>query len=214
VSAGSTGRPRPAAVLWDADGVLQTVPRGWEHTMRPVVEGQVDDVERFLVEAFEAEAPSLRGDVPWSHQLTDLLERWGVPHLHDEALRVWFTILRVDDVWDLVRRVRDGGVECHLASNQDRARADHMRREIGYDGLLDSCFFSCDLGAAKPQPEFFRAILDRLGVEPQRALFVDDNPVNVAEAGAFGLRALCWNDREDVGLLHDWLVEQGALDPS
>ena len=57
-----TPRTTPSAVLWDADGVLQTVPRGWEHTMRPVVEGHVEDVDRFLVEAFEAEAPSLRGE--------------------------------------------------------------------------------------------------------------------------------------------------------
>ena len=203
---------RPRVALWDADGVLQTVPRGWEHTMRPVVQGHVEDVERFLVEAFEAEAPSLRGEIPWNRQLTDLLERWGVPHLYDESLRVWFTILRVEDTWDLVREVRDHGIACHLASNQDRSRAEHMCREVGYDGLLDSCFFSCDLGVAKPQPAFFHRVLAELGVEPHRALFVDDNPVNVAEATAVGLRALCWNDREDTGLLRDWLVDQGALE--
>ena len=214
MSGGPASASRPAVVLWDADGVLQTVPRGWEHSMRPVVEGQVDDVEKFLIEAFEAEVPSLRGEIPWSRQLTDLLERWGVPQLHDEALRVWFTILPVEVSRDLVRRVRAGGVTCHLASNQDRTRAEHMRREVGYDELLDGCFFSCDLGAAKPQPEFFRLVLDRLGVEPQQALFVDDNPVNVAEADALGLRALCWNDREDIDILRGWLVEQGALDPS
>lgn len=207
----STGPAAPRVVLWDADGVLQTVPRGWEHTMRPVVEGHVEDVDRFLVEAFEAEAPSLRGEVPWTRQLADLLERWGVPHLHDEALRVWFTILRVEEAWDLVRRVRARGVACHLASNQDRTRAEHMRRELGYDALLDGCFFSCDLGVAKPQPEFFRRVLTELGVAPDQALFVDDNPVNVAEATEVGLRALCWNDREDLAVLRGWLVDEGAL---
>jgi putative hydrolase of the HAD superfamily len=198
-------------VLWDADGVLQTVPPGWEHTMRPVVQGHVEDVDRFLVEAFEAEAPSLRGEVSWSRQLTALLERWGVPELHQPALDAWFTILPVTEVWDLVREVRARGIACHLASNQDRTRAEHMRDEIGYAGLLDGCFFSCELGVAKPDPAFFHRILDQLGLEPAQTLFVDDNPANVREATALGMRALCWNDREDLGTLRSWLVEQGAL---
>lgn len=208
----ASGAPRPpAVVLWDADGVLQTVPRGWEHTMRPVVQGHVDDVDRFLVEAFEAEAPSLRGEIPWSKQLEALLERWGVPDLRDAALEAWFTILPVAEVWDLVRQVRARGVPCHLASNQDRTRAEHMTHEVGYDRLLDGCFYSCDLGVAKPQPEFFQRILHELGVRPEQALFVDDNPVNVESATAVGLRALCWNDRQDAGTLRSWLVRGGAL---
>lgn len=202
---------RPAVVLWDADGVLQTVPRGWEHTMRPVVEGHVDDVERFLVEAFEAEAPALRGEVEWTDQLRLLLDRWGIPQLHDRAIEVWFTILPVRESWDLVRAVRERGIACHLASNQTRERAEHMRTEIGYDELLDGCFFSWELRVAKPQPDYFLRVLDELGVAAADALFVDDNPVNVEEAAALGLRALCWNDRQDVGLLRAWLVEQGAL---
>jgi putative hydrolase of the HAD superfamily len=180
--------------------------------MRPVVEGHVDDVEAFLVEAFEAEAPSLRGEVPWSRQLTDLLERWGVPELHDRALEVWFTIIPVTGSRDLVRRVRLGGTGCHLASNQDRTRAEHMVTEVGYDELLDGCFFSCFLGIAKPEPAFFRAILDELALVPEQVLFVDDNPVNVAAAEGLGIRSLCWNDREDLDLLESWLRGQGALD--
>ena len=31
-------------VLWDADGVLQRVPGGWEESMRPALEGRVDDI--------------------------------------------------------------------------------------------------------------------------------------------------------------------------
>ena len=86
-----------------------------------------------------------------------------------------------------------------------------MVAEVGYDELLDGCFFSCFLGVAKPEPAFFRTVLRDLGVEPGLALFVDDNPVNVATATELGVRSLCWNDREDLDLLESWLREQGAL---
>ena len=202
---------RPSVVLWDADGVLQTVPRGWEHTMRPVVEGHVDDVERFLAEAFEAEAPALRGEVEWADQLSVLLERWGIPELHDRAIEVWFTILPVRESRELVREVRARGIACHLASNQTRERARHMSAEVGYDELLDGCFFSWELGVAKPDAAYFTRVLDELGVAPAATLFVDDNPVNVRAAEALGIRSLCWNDREDVSVLRAWLCTEGAL---
>ena len=204
--------PAVEAVLWDADGVLQTVPRGWEHTMRPVVEGHVEDVDRFLVEAFEAEAPSLRGEVPWTDQLTALLERWGVPELHDRAIEAWFTILPVEPARALVRRVRAGGVACHLASNQDRTRAARMDAVHGYADLLDRRFYSCELGRAKPEPAFFEAVLAALRLPAEEVLFVDDNPVNVRTAAELGIRALCWNDREQPAVLEGWLRESGALD--
>jgi putative hydrolase of the HAD superfamily len=179
--------------------------------MRPVVQGHVEDVDAFLVEAFEAEAPSLRGEVPWTDQLTALLERWGVPELHDRAIEAWFTILPVEPVRDLVRRVRAGGVRCHLASNQDRTRAERMDAVLGYDDLVDRRFYSCDLGEAKPDPAFFEAVLTDLGRRPIEVLFVDDNPVNVGAAAALGIRALCWNDREDPAVLESWLRDEGAL---
>ena len=59
------GTAAVAAVLWDADGVLQHLPAGWEASMRPVVGHLVDDVEGFLAEAFAAERPALTGDARW-----------------------------------------------------------------------------------------------------------------------------------------------------
>lgn len=201
----------PAAVLWDADGVLQTVPRGWEHTMRPVVEGHVEDVETFLAEAFEAERPALRGETTWESQLTVLLERWSVPHLHRRAMEVWFAIHPVPQTWDVVREVRARGVACHLASNQADTRAQHMTTHVGYDDLLERRFYSHELGVAKPDPAFFTTILDRLALEPGEVLFVDDNPANTGAAHALGIRSLRWDERQDVALLRDWLRDQGAL---
>ncbi len=69
----ATGR-----VLWDADGVLQHRPDGWEASMRPAVGHLVDDVEGFLAEAFGRSGPALRVEVRWLEVLPVLLERWGI----------------------------------------------------------------------------------------------------------------------------------------
>lgn len=57
----------------------------------------------------------------------------------------------------------------------------------GLEGYFEAVAVSGELGWAKPRPEAFRAILDRLGVEPARTLFVGDDLVNdVRGAKAMG----------------------------
>jgi putative hydrolase of the HAD superfamily len=197
------------AVLWDADGVLQHLPEGWEASMRPVVDGHIEDVPGFLAEAFALERPALLGQVSWLDALPGLLERWGVAHLHDEALRVWLTIVPQQEVRDLVRDLRTRGVRCYLATNQTQHRGRYMAENLGYGGLLDGAFWSYELGVAKPDPAFFTAILGQLDVEPADVLFVDDNARNVEAARTVGLRAERWHVDDGLPALRWHLTRHG-----
>ncbi len=196
-------------MLLDADGVLQRVPHGWEESMRPALEGRVDDLDAFLAEAFRAERPALTGEVRWLDVLPGLLARWDASDAYDDVLRVWLSIEEVPGVHDLVRRLRAAGVRCCLATNQDVHRATVMREQLGYDALLDELFVSHELGAAKPDPAYFTAILGRLGVPPAEVLFVDDNPANVESARSVGLAAEVWSFREDLAVLEAHLSRHG-----
>ena len=208
-AAGGGGTAAVAAVLWDADGVLQHLPEGWEASMRPVVGHLVDDVEAFLAEAFAAERPALTGDARWLEILPGLLEKWGIGHAHDDALKVWLTIEPVVETRETVERLRAAGVRCYLATNQDEHRGQHMHTTLGYDELFDGCFYSYELRVAKPDPAYFTAILDRLGLPGEQVLFVDDNAANVEAARSVGLRAERWHVEDGVDALHDLLRGHG-----
>ncbi len=196
-------------VLWDADGVLQRVPNGWEESMRPALEGRVDDVDGFLAEAYATERPALVGAVRWLDVLPALLARWGIADSFDEVLAVWLSIEEVPGVRDIVGALRASGVRCCLATNQDVHRASYMRETLGYDDLLDESFYSFELGVAKPDPPYFTGILDRLGVGAAEVMFVDDNGRNVEAARSVGLQAEVWSYREDLSVLRDHLARRG-----
>jgi putative hydrolase of the HAD superfamily len=198
-----------STVLWDAAGVLQRVPHGWEESMRPALEGRVDDLDGFLAEAVRAERPALTGDVRWRDVLPGLLGRWGIADAYDHVVEVWLSIEEVPGTRDLVRGLRASGVRCCLATNQDEHRASYMRERLGYADLLDETFFSCDLGVAKPDPAYFSTILDRLDVPAGEVLFVDDNAANVAAARSVGLAAEEWSYREDLAALRGHLARHG-----
>lgn len=197
------------AVLWDADGVLQHLPEGWEASMRPVVEGHLTDLDAFLLEAFEAERPALVGEASWLEILPGLLERWGVPQLYDRALQVWLTIVPQAEVRDLVSALRAAGVRCYLATNQTEHRGRYMADNLGYDTLLDGSFWSYELGVAKPEPAFFTAILDRVGLEAHEVLFVDDSAANVEAARSIGLAAAHWHVDQGLPALRGLLRHHG-----
>jgi putative hydrolase of the HAD superfamily len=199
----------PRAVLWDADGVLQDLPAGWEASMRPAVGHLVDDVEGFLAAAFAAERPALTGNGRWLEILPRLLEEWGIPEAYDAALGVWLTIEPVSEAHDLVRAVRGTGVRCYLATNQDEHRGRYMHETFGYGELLDGAFYSYAMGVAKPDPAYFTAILDEVALPAGDVLFLDDNAANVAAAREVGLRAEQWHVGQGIEALRGHLARHG-----
>ncbi len=53
----------------------------------------------------------------------------------------------------------------------------------------------------KPAPEFYRYVIQRIGLPPQEILFIDDNKANVDGARAVGMDARLYNPGTDLGLL-------------
>ncbi len=60
-------------------------------------------------------------------------------------------------------------------------------------GILDAfdqVFISCELGMAKPDLRVYAHVVERLGVRPEEAVFVDDFPANIEAARRAGLQAV------------------------
>ena len=55
---------------------------------------------------------------------------------------------------------------------------------------FDHRYFSCRLGAAKPDPQAFRLVLRDLGAQPDEVLFIDDRPENTCTARDLGIHAI------------------------
>lgn len=90
----------------------------------------------------------------------------------------------------LLESLRDRGLKLGLVSNAlDPPWLLHRDLEqLGVAERLDTAVFSSEVGLRTPHPAIFRAALERLGVEPEQALFVGDSLANdVAGAAALGM---------------------------
>jgi HAD superfamily hydrolase (TIGR01509 family) len=93
-----------------------------------------------------------------------------------------------DDVIPFLTRLRDRGIKIAIVSNcTENTRA--MLVATGVDQLADELVLSCEVRSAKPAPEIFRYALGRLGVDPEAAVFVDDQALFCAGSVAVGIRA-------------------------
>jgi HAD superfamily hydrolase (TIGR01509 family) len=74
-----------------------------------------------------------------------------------------------------------------VVSNWDIGLADRLE-QLGIAALFSAIVTTAEAGAPKPQPAVFRLALERLGVEPGRALHVGDEPEDEQGARAAGMR--------------------------
>ncbi len=96
-----------------------------------------------------------------------------------------------EDVVGLVRDVRAAGLKTAIVTNNIREFGVVWRAMLPVAELFDLVVDSCEEGVRKPDPRIFRITLERLGgVAPERAVFLDDAPGNVAAAQALGLHGI------------------------
>ena len=107
------------------------------------------------------------------------------------------------DVRDALRELRACGVRVVLAGNQPQRRSAQLRAlELEVDDVVTSE----ELGAEKPSPAFFTAVLARLGidaVDAGRVLYVGDRVDNDVLPAIEAGMATCWVRRGPWGQLHD-----------
>jgi len=202
------GGPVIRHVLFDADGVLQELPGGWIAAAEPFFGERTME---FLQRSYEAHLPTLAGQGDHMTILAGILADFAITvPLADVYRGIWLGMVPATESLDLVRALRRGGYGVHLGTNQESYRAAHMREVLGYDGLFDVSCYSCELGAAKPDPAFFTEAVRRIGAEPAAILFIDDSGGNVAAAREAGLSAEQWTLDDGHAALRGLLARYGV----
>ena len=174
-------------VAFDLDGVL--IPSGpsfdyfkTTHNITPA------DFGEFFQGSYEL-AMSGRSDL--FEILPATLQKWKWAGTTEEFARIWFDSCADADpaALQLVKTLRDRGVACYLATNQDNRRAAYLDSLPCLAGLFERRFYSCHLGAMKPNKEYFEAITHQAALPPESILFVDDKISNVEGARRCGWSA-------------------------
>jgi len=95
-----------------------------------------------------------------------------------------------DALVECARSLRRDGLRTGLLTNNVAEFREHWRGTLPIGELFDDVVDSSEVGMRKPDLRIFALACERLGVEPARALFLDDHPGNVDAAKKAGLEAV------------------------
>ena len=185
------------AAVFDIGGVLEIAPRtGWDRRwatrlgldaaqlrerLGPIWScgdiGTLDlpEIERRTAELLGLDEPGLRALMSdlWTEYLGTL----------NQPLARYFASLRP--------RYRTGILSNSFVGAREREQAAY-----GFEDMCDVVVYSHEEGVKKPEPRFYGIVCERLGVEPQETIFLDDVQACVEGARQVGMTAITFVDND------------------
>ncbi|MBO4370267.1 MAG: HAD-IA family hydrolase [Paludibacteraceae bacterium] len=96
----------------------------------------------------------------------------------------------------LIRELKAKGYGVYGLSNWARETFRLVEDRFEAFGLLDGYIISGDAHLLKPEPEIYRLLLQRYGLQAQDCLFVDDNATNIVVGESQGIRGIRFTSPE------------------
>ncbi|RMI39266.1 HAD family hydrolase [Streptomyces triticirhizae] len=174
-----TAGVRESTTAWCAAHGLP--PDTWRRVLEEHPEGRV------LYRELEAGRLSQR---EWNAGMAALL---GVP-AEDLMGRAWAGVRPAERMVALARRARESGLAVALLSNSFGLDPYDPYGRLGVWELFDVAVISEREGLAKPEPEIYRRVVERLGPPGAECVFVDDLAANLAPAEALGMATVLATD--------------------
>ena len=124
-----------------------------------------------------------------------------IPQVTKDLFRLYFHPVLNKKTVELITELRKKHrVVCGTNTIQSHWE-NHMER--GDYSFFDQTYASNKIGVAKPNPDFFKTILDAEGLSPSEAFFVDDKQENCIAAQRLGIKTKLMISPED--LYDSWI---------
>lgn len=144
-----------------------------------------------------------RGEIPPNRFREVFSSMAGYPFTEKSFLHGWNAMIRDlrPGMHELLKKLGSKGLLLSMVSNTNIVHEAYAKKKFSKTlTRFDSLIFSHRVGARKPEPEIYRAMLSSVGtpVEPQETLFLDDRQDNVEGAKALGMDAECVDSMEGI----------------
>ena len=174
-------------VLFDIDGTLvdsnEQLVNAWAFAFREEGHPQeLDDIRSQIGKGGDLLVPELLPD------LDDPIRKRIAERQGDYFKEIYLDHVRAfEDAAELIGRVYASGRKVVLASSAKRDELEHYVGLLCVKPLITATTSIDDVETSKPEPDIFGAALEKVGVEPSRALVVGDTIYDVDAALRLGI---------------------------
>lgn len=182
------------AVFFDLGGVI--VRTEYQTPRQQLAERlgmEYDDLNRIVFDSETGIQAAIGAITPQQHW-ESVIKRLKRPVEEMTTIRDEFFAGDVVDrqILEFLRSLR-GKYQTGLISNAWGDLRDFLIREK-MDDAFDHIIISAEVGVAKPEPKIFQIALEKAGVQPNEAVFVDDFYVNIEGCEKVGMKGIHFQD--------------------
>jgi len=193
------------AVMWDFGGVFSPSPFT---TITTIGREKGYDPDRFFAAIFGSYDND--GDHPW-HRLErgeidfmtargEIVERARADGMEADPIEL-FTRMGEEgggmrpEVVAAATEIKRRGYQTAIVTNNAKEFREGWTKSVPIDEICHVIVDSSEIGVRKPDPRIYQHALEALGgIDPKRAIFVDDFAANVEAAEALGFRGVLMGD--------------------
>ncbi len=119
------------------------------------------------------------------------------PEIHRILDSPYDLVHEYPDSADWIREIHDLGRRALLLSNYSGKTFSYAYDHFACLKLTDGGVISYQEKVVKPEPEIYRRLIKRYGLNPETCMFLDDSPANCQVAETFGIRTIHVQDRSE-----------------
>ena len=135
------------------------------------------------------------GRVHWRDFIKMVADKTGQTSAEVEAM---YSAERIDPrVVSLIKQLKDS-YKTGMITNAHHEFLEPIINKTGLKDIFDAIVISSKVGYIKPDRQIFDIALNKLGVEPNQAVFIDDISRNVDGAGQIGIKAVHFQSLEQL----------------
>ena len=184
------------AVFFDLGGVIvRTEFQAPRQRLAEKLGMEYDDLDRIVFDSDSGLRASM-GEISSAEHWAFVIQRLKRPASELSLIRYEFFAGDIVDrtLLEYVRSLR-GNYKTGIISNAWSDLRDFIAREK-FDDAFDDMIISAEVGAMKPEPKIFQIALERFGVKPKEAVFVDDFYANIEGCEKVGMQGIHFRDAE------------------
>ena len=179
------------AVLWDMDGTLiDSMPyhwQAWQDILRQINRHVEHDVWNQTAGMRNSEIiPLLFPDMsPEQAQYVD----WAKEARYRELIELQ-SIELLSGVADWIQRFQTAGWKQAVASSAPSENVATIAHVLHLNGTFEALISGADVQRGKPNPDIFLAAAQRLNIDPQYCLVIEDAEIGIEAAHRAGIKAI------------------------
>ena len=116
-----------------------------------------------------------------------------------EVMKTWNEMhLPVEGTSEFLKRMKEKGYKIYLLSNYHLKAYEFINSKYDFIKNVDGEIISYRVKLLKPEPEIYKALMDKYNLKPEESVFVDDTQVNIEAAEKLGLHGVIFNGAESM----------------